>query len=45
MTPWQRLTVLNLYLIGVVLGKGLGKNCCSDCFYKTRVVINERFTY
>ena len=26
MTPWQRLTVFNLFLIGVVLGKGLGKN-------------------
>ena len=42
----QRLIVPNVILIdSVVLGRSLGKNSCSEYFYKTREVIDEGSTY
>ena len=35
----------SLSKIGVVLGRSMGKNSCSEYFYKTREEINEGFTY
>ena len=45
MIPSQMLTVPDLISIGVVLGRSLGENSCSEFFYKTREVINEGFTF
>ena len=42
--PCQKLYVLNLSFIGVVLGRRLEENICSQSFYKSGQVINERFT-
>ena len=40
----QRLFVPNLIFVGVIAEKRLEENNCSESFYKSGEVINERFT-
>ena len=44
MISCQRLFVPNLIFIGVVLGRGLEKNKCSESFFLTGEMINETIT-
>ena len=35
----------NTVVLGVILGRSLERNSCSECFHRTREVINEGLTY
>ena len=34
----------NTVILGVILGRSLERNSCSECFHRTREVINEGLT-